>query len=201
MTPEEAANVGLQISMKEHRNELFAAIRNNTPYIAVSCPQPIGYMGYLPRSFDSFFERYGDRPLIKGETIVVNKIGTHCVIESWNKASNPSDQRKMDSNQALANINKSKTTCIQMGFVSDTDRFADCVLRVTEMQSNNSPKTVIHNNTGDSSVVRALLEEQEKQRQLEGSIELIRSGMEMLSPPKPKLTCKYNTLTKTTVCN
>jgi TPR repeat protein len=50
-------------------------------------------------------------------------------------------------------------------------------------------------------LVREQLEEQRNQRQLEGSLELMRRGFEMMSPPKPKLTCKYNTFTKTTVCN
>ena len=107
----------------------------------------------------------------------------------------------MESNQALAKINQSKTTCIEIGFKPKTDKFSNCVLRLMEMQSNNRPQTVIQNNTGDSSAVRALLEEQKKQRQLEGALELMKRGSEMMSGPKPKLTCKYNTFTKTTVCH
>ena len=34
-----------------------------------------------------------------------------------------------------------------------------------------------------------------------GSLELMRRGLEMMNPPKPALTCKYNAFTKTTVCN
>ena len=45
------------------------------------------------------------------------------------------------------------------------------------------------------------LEEQKKQRQLEGALELMKRGSEMLNPPKPRITCKYNAFTKTTVCN
>ena len=71
-----------------------------------------------------------------------------------------------------------------------------------EMQSNNRPpRTVIQNNSGDSSAVRALLEEQKKQRQLEGALELMKRGSEMMNPPKPRIACKYNSFTKTTVCN
>jgi hypothetical protein len=50
-------------------------------------------------------------------------------------------------------------------------------------------------------LVREQLEEQKKQRQLEGSLELMKRCFEMMNPPKPALTCKYNTFTKTTVCN
>ena len=194
-----AVNSGVRVSMGEHRKELFAAIRNNTPYISLMCPFPFGFLGYFPEKFDWFFEKYGNRPLVEGSKVNIN--GTLCSVNSWNKVLNPSEQRKMDSNQALAKINQSKTTCIQIGFVPKTNKFADCVLRLMEMQSNKRPQTVIQNNTGDSSAVRALLEEQKKQRQLEGSLELMKRGFEMMSPPKPKLTCKYNSLTKTTVCN
>jgi hypothetical protein len=108
----------------------------------------------------------------------------------------------MESNQALAKINQSKTTCIQIGFKPKTDKFSNCVLRLMEMQSNNRPsRTVIQNNTGDASAVHALLEEQRSQRQLEGALELMKRGSEMMNPPKPALTCKYNAFTRTTVCN
>jgi len=59
----------------------------------------------------------------------------------------------------------------------------------------------ITTNNSDSGAVRALLEEQKKQRQLEGSLELMKRGLEMMNPPKPKITCKYNAFTRTTVCN
>jgi hypothetical protein len=108
---------------------------------------------------------------------------------------------KNNENTQIKAIENYKNKCQEMGFTRKTDKFADCVLRLMEMQSNKRPQTVIQNNTGDSSAVRALLEEQKKQRQLEGSLELMKRGFEMMSPPKPKLTCKYNSLTKTTVCN
>jgi hypothetical protein len=72
-------------------------------------------------------------------------------------------------------------------------------------KSKSQTRTVIQNKVpsgnGDASAVRALLEEQKRQRELEGSLELMKRGLEMMNGPKPKLTCKYNTLTKTTVCN
>jgi hypothetical protein len=93
-SPQEAADIGIRISMKEHRKELFAAMKNNTLYIAVMCPDPLGYMGYLPNNFDTFFKEYGDRPLIKGEIVVVDGMGTRCHVKSWNKVSNPSERKK-----------------------------------------------------------------------------------------------------------
>jgi hypothetical protein len=94
-----------------------------------------------------------------------------------------------------------KQKCTEIGFTPKTEKFGDCVLRLMEMQSNNGPKTVIQNNSGNGAAVRALLEEQKKQRQLDGSLELMKRSLEMLNPPTPKLTCKYNSFTRTTVCN
>jgi len=59
----------------------------------------------------------------------------------------------------------------------------------------------VSSENGDASAVRALLEGQRNQRELEGSLELMKRGLEMMNPPKPALTCKYNAFTKTTVCN
>ena len=46
-----------------------------------------------------------------------------------------------------------------------------------------------------------LIREQTNQRKWEGSLELMKRGLEMMNPFKPALTCKYNAFTKTTVCN
>jgi hypothetical protein len=50
-------------------------------------------------------------------------------------------------------------------------------------------------------LVREQLEEQRNQRQLEGALEMMRRGFEMMRPPKLKLSCTYNSLMKITVCN
>ena len=78
--------------------------------------------------------------------------------------------------------------CEEIGFTPKTDNFSDCVLRLMEMQSNTRPQTVMQNNTGDSSAVRALLEEQKKKRQLEGALELMKRGSELMNQSNPKLT-------------
>ena len=54
-----------------------------------------------------------------------------------------------------------------------------------------------------------LIREQVKKRKLEGSLEMMRRGLEMMIPPKPRLLpapklpviCSYFARTKTTVCN
>jgi len=95
-----------------------------------------------------------------------------------------------------------KETCSEVGFKDGSKEFSTCMFELYKLnKSKSQTQTVIQNNTGDNSAVRALLEEQRKQRQLEGSLELMKRGFEMMNPPKPKLTCKYNTFTKTTVCN
>ena len=95
-----------------------------------------------------------------------------------------------------------RKTCSGFGFKDGSKEMSTCMFDLYKLEKSKSQtRTVIQNNTDDGSAVRALLEEQKKQRQLEGSLELMRRGFEMMSPPKPKLTCKYNTFTKTTICN
>ena len=199
-TPREAADIAIRADMKENRKELFAAIKENKPYIALFCPDPSGYMGYLlPWQFDHFFKSYGDKPLVEDKKFVMG--GDVCQLKSWNKVSSPSEQKKMAASQELSLINKAGTTCIQIGFTPKTDKFSDCVLRLMEMQSKDTSQTIIQNNTSDSSGILSLLEEQKKQRELEAAIELMKLGSEIMNPPKSSITCKYNELTKTTVCN
>ena len=196
LSPENGINAAIKVTMAEHRKTLATAIRNDTPYITVTCPEPYGVSPYFPEQFDWFFERYGDRPLIKDAIFNVK-----CSVLSWNKVLSPTERKNLESNRVSAHINQSKATCAKLGFNPNTDKFADCALRLMEMQSNKSPQTVIQNNSGDSSAVRALLEKQKKQRQLEGSLELMKRGLEIMSPPKPRITCRYSAISKTTVCN
>jgi hypothetical protein len=126
-------------------------------------------------------------------------------IENMNAKENQ-DRRKRSEIEKQQNaknlINRLKNNCEQLGFRDNTKEMSTCVFDLYKLEKSKSqPPTVIQNNSGDSSAVRALLEEQKKQRQLEGALELMKRGSEMMSPPKPKLTCKYNTFTKTTVCN
>jgi hypothetical protein len=107
-----------------------------------------------------------------------------------------STQRKLELQQASYG-----QKCQEIGFTPKTENFGNCILRLMEMQSNNRPQTVIQKNTSDDSAVRALLEEQQRQRELEGSLEMMRRGFEMMSPPKPKLSCTYDPYTYKTVCN
>jgi TPR repeat protein len=95
-----------------------------------------------------------------------------------------------------------RETCSGFGFKDGSKEMSTCMFDLYKLEKSKSqPPTVIQNNSGDSSAVRALLEEQKKQRQLEGALELMKRGSEMLNPPKPRITCKYNSFTKTTVCN
>jgi hypothetical protein len=95
-----------------------------------------------------------------------------------------------------------RETCSKFGFKSDSSEMSKCTFDLYKLKrSKSQAPTVIQNNSGDNSAVRALLEEQQRQRQLEGSLELMQRGLDMMNPPKPRITCKYNQYTKTTVCN
>jgi hypothetical protein len=90
--------------------------------------------------------------------------------------------------------------CVAFGYELRSDKHKSCMLELYKLD--NQPSITTNNrNNSDSGAVRALLEEQRKQRQLEGSLEMMKRGLEMMSPPKPKLNCRYNPITYTTVCN
>jgi hypothetical protein len=92
--------------------------------------------------------------------------------------------------------------CETIGFKTGTEKFADCVLRMMEINAAPKTQTVIQNTTtGTDPAVRALLEEQQRQRQLEGSLELMEKGLEMMQPPQsPTVRCTNNTATSTITC-
>jgi hypothetical protein len=110
--------------------------------------------------------------------------------------------KKQNAGKIRGERERLRETCSGFGFKDGSKEMSKCMFDLYKLEKSKSQtRTVIQNNTGDASAVRALLEEQKKQRQLEGSLEMMRRGFEMMSPPKPKLTCKYNSFTKTTVCN
>jgi hypothetical protein len=81
-----------------------------------------------------------------------------------------------------------KQKCQEIGFTPDTEQFGNCILRLMEMQSNNRPKTVIQNNSGVDGAVRALLEEQKAQREMDRGLELMKQGRNIM---KCGLSGKY----------
>jgi len=121
-------------------------------------------------------------------------------------------------------ISRLKPSCTAFGFKDGSSELSKCLFDLYKIEQEKEQKraaaaeqTIQYKSAIDSRnanaaarasqietqnmLVREQLQEQKKQRQLEGSLELMRRGFEMMSPPKPKLTCKYNTFTKTTVCN
>jgi hypothetical protein len=92
--------------------------------------------------------------------------------------------------------------CEKIGFDEGSKEMSTCIFDLyKQSQSTSQSQTINQQNLDDNSGVRALLEEQKKQRQLEAALELMKQGSEMMNPPNPKLTCKYNPLTYKTVCN
>jgi TPR repeat protein len=121
-------------------------------------------------------------------------------------------------------ISRLKPSCTAFGFKDGSSELSKCLFDLYKIEQEKEQKraaaaeqTIQYKSAIDSRnanaaarasqietqnmLVREQLQEQKKQRQLEGSLELMRRGLEMMSPPKPKLTCKYNSFTKTTVCN
>ena len=91
---------------------------------------------------------------------------------------------------------------LSIGFDEGSKEMSTCIFDLyKQSQSTSQSQTINQQNLDDNSGIRALLEEQKKQRQLEAALELMKQGSEMMNPPKPKLTCKYNPLTYKTVCN
>jgi hypothetical protein len=111
--------------------------------------------------------------------------------------------KKKELQDSEKKIERIKKDCAKFGFKDGTKEMSNCMFELYKLEKSSSSKTqtVIQNNTGDNSAVRSLLEEQKKQRQFDNSLELMQRGLEMMNPTRPKLTCKYNSLTKTTVCN
>jgi len=81
-----------------------------------------------------------------------------------------------------------KQKCQEIGFTPNTEQFGNCILRLMEMQSNSRPKTVIQNNSGLDDAVRAFMEEQKAQREMDRGLELMRQGRNIM---KCGLSGKY----------
>ena len=96
-----------------------------------------------------------------------------------------------------------KSRCSAFGFKDGSKEMSKCMFDLYKLEKAKSQTpTIIQNNSGDSSAVRALLEEQKKQRQLEGSLELMKRGFEMMKPParRPTTRCQFNRITNSMVC-
>jgi uncharacterized protein len=75
-----------------------------------------------------------------------------------------------------------RETCSGFGFKDGSKEMSKCMFDLYKLEKSQSQtRAVIQNNTGAAS---ARLEEQRRQRQLEGSLELMRRGVEMMSPSK-----------------
>lgn len=86
--------------------------------------------------------------------------------------------------------------CVAFGYALRSEKHKSCMLELYKIDK----QPGITTNNGDSGAVRALLEEQKRQRELEGSLELMQRGLEMMQPPKPKLSCTYNPVLRRTTC-
>jgi len=121
----------------------------------------------------------------------------------WERGQFKNTQKNPSPKTSRIEIERIKKNCAKFGFKDGTKEMSNCMFELYKLEKSSSSKTqtVIQNNTGDNSAVRTLLEEQKKQRQFNNSLELMQRGLEIMNPTRPKLTCKYNSFTKTTVCN
>jgi hypothetical protein len=149
----------------------------------------------------AFFQEANGSPLIEITSI-------SSVMASY-KSAELSRKRQKEEQERIEKINaekemliKYREACTKFGFKDGSEEMSKCMFDMYKMgNSKPHPPTVIQNNTGDSSAVRAMLEEQKRQREFEASMELMQRGLDMMNPPKPRITCKYNQYTKTTVCD
>jgi len=88
--------------------------------------------------------------------------------------------------------------CVAFGYELRSDKHKSCMLELYKID--NQPG--INTNNSDSSAIRGLLEEQKKQRELDGALELMKRGSDMMKPPaqNPTTTCQFNRITNTMVC-
>ena len=121
---------------------------------------------------------YGKKPLpVLGNKSVFKDLTYQCVDDP--------KQVREEKTPETVDLTTYEKKCRLIGFKPNTDKFADCILRLMEMASGSKKRNVIQNNNSNNSAIRSLLEEEKRQRQLEGSIELMRRGLEMACTQLP----------------
>ena len=94
-----------------------------------------------------------------------------------------------------ANLAAWSQTCTGFGYEAKTDKHKACMLELYKLE--NQPRA--SNNNSDSAAVRALLEEQRRQREVDSGLEMMKRGLDMMGP-KPSVTCQFNNIMNTMVC-
>ena len=112
------------------------------------------------------------------------------------QANKNNTQSEGSSNMASSNItftiNDKKKQCKAIGFKPQTEKFADCVLKLVELDVKTQQNNQI--SAAQSSGNDALVEELRKQRRLKGSKALMDLGKDLMTPKAPA------SLPKTTHC-
>lgn len=108
------------------------------------------------------------------------------------------DKKVRDSANAIqqAKLSRWSQTCEGFGYVAKTDQHKSCMLELFKLDKQSNAAT----NNNDFGAVGALLEEQKRQRELEGSLELMQRGLDMMRP-KPSVKCQFNRIMNTMTCN
>ena len=76
-------------------------------------------------------------------------------------------------------IDSMSKKCIAFGYELQSNQHKSCMVELYKIDNQPSITT----NDSDTAAIRALLEEQKRQRQLEGSLELMKQGLEMMKQP------------------
>ena len=116
-------------------------------------------------------------------------------------------QRKTDDDKIAAQRLEQQAEvrtniCISFGFKKLTDEHKKCMFELYKLEEvakqNQMTRAAIANASAEQS---SLLRQQIEEQKFESGMRLLQQSANILNAPSPTITCKYNAITRTTVCN
>lgn len=93
-------------------------------------------------------------------------------------------------------------TCSSFGFAEKTELHSKCMFELYKLEEvakqNQMTRAAIANASAEQS---SLLRQQIEEQKFESGMRLLQQSANILNAPTPTITCKYNAITQTTVCN
>lgn len=110
---------------------------------------------------------------------VITREGKNIIFKMSEKISTDGTKKQKNENMMFT-INDKREQCEAIGFKPETEKFADCVLRLVELdikKQQQTQVTVAQNNGND-----ALVEQLERQNDIQSSQALINLGQQLMNP-------------------
>jgi len=93
-------------------------------------------------------------------------------------------------------------TCSSFGFAEKTELHSKCIFELYKLEEvakqNQMTRAAIANASAEQS---SLLRQQIEEQKFESGMRLLQQSANILNAPSPTISCKYNAITQTTVCN